>query len=104
MLCLILVELLDVLGTTILISWFIASSNAVSQLPTVVAWVLDWPAAQLLDLAKLVALGNCPLVSYDKGVVELQRLYQDEFHLLVAGMMSPGSLASGNQVYLLHSL
>ncbi len=104
MLCLILVELLDILGDTIFISWFIASSNMVSQLPTVVVWVLDCPAAQLFDLAELVALGNCPLVSYGEGVVELQCLDQDEFCLLVAGMVSPGLLASRNQVCLLHSL
>ncbi len=103
-LCLVLVELLDVLGNTILISWFIASSNAVSQLPTVVAWILDWPTAQLLDLAELVGLGNHPLVSYDEGVVELQRLDQDELGLLVAGMVSPSLLASRNQVCLLHTL
>ncbi len=100
-LCIILVELLDVLGDTILISWFIVS---VSQLPTVVAWILDWPTTQLFDLAEVVTLGNCPLVSYDEGVVELQRLDQDELGLLVAGMVSPGSLVSGNQICLLHAL
>ena len=101
---LILVELLDVLGDTILISWFIASSNTVSQLPTVVAWVLDWPAAQLLDLAELVALGNVPLMTCCKDMLELQHLDQDVRVLIPAGKMSPGSSSQENQVCLLNAL
>ncbi len=57
-LCLIFVELLDVLGDVLLISWFTTSSNVVSQLPTVVTRILDWPTFMLLDLAELVVLGN----------------------------------------------